>query len=71
MDKSAVKALSRNDLSEIEQAYYEALESDANSFGLHWVLIGVLSRYGFRASSPAEAMQMADRMIICWYQLQK
>ena len=71
MNESAIKALSRGDLSDIEQAYYEALESDANSFGLHWVLIGVLSRYGFRTNGTKEAEVLAGDIITCWYQLQK
>jgi len=66
-----IGALSRSDLASIEQAYEEALESNSNSFGLHWVLIGALSQQGFRASSPAEAMRMAEGIIIRWYQLQQ
>ena len=62
-----IKALSRNDLMDIEQAYYEALESNANSFGNHWILIGKLGQHGFRTSSPAEAMKVAERIVERWY----
>jgi len=64
---SQIKALSRDDLADIEQAYYEALESDSNSFGLHWILIGKLGQYGFRTSSPAAAMQTAEEIITRWH----
>jgi hypothetical protein len=43
LDELAIKALSRSDLSGIEQAYYEALESNSNSMGLHWILIGAVT----------------------------
>lgn len=66
-----VLALSRHDLMSIEQAYYEALESNSNSFGAHWVLIGVLSQNGFRTNSTTEGMRLAEWIITRWYQLQK
>lgn len=62
-----IKALSRGDLMDIEQAYYEALESNANSFGNHWILIGKLGQHGFRTSSPNEAMKVAERIVERWY----
>ena len=62
-----IKALSRDDLADIEQAYYEALESNGASFGLHWVLIGKLGQFGFRTSSPAEAMQVAEGIVMRWH----
>ena len=62
-----IKALSRDDLADIEQAYYEAMESNGDSFGLHWVLIGKLGQFGFRTSSPAEAMQVAEGIVMKWH----
>ena len=62
-----IKALSRDDLADIEQAYYEAMESNGDSFGLHWVLIGKLGQFGFRTSSPAEAMQVAEGIVMRWH----
>lgn len=64
-----IRTLTRDDLSDIEQAYYEALESNNNSFGLHWVLMGKLSQYGFRTGSPAEAMQVAEGIVMRWHTL--
>lgn len=64
---SQIRALSREDLMDIEQAYYDALESNANSFGNHWILIGKLGQHGFRVSSPAEAMQVAERIVERWH----
>ena len=64
---SQIKELSRDDLADIEQAYYEALESNANSFGNHWILMAKLGQHGFRVSSPAEAMKQAERIVERWH----
>ena len=62
-----VKNLSVSDLRNIETGYYNAIDAPRGS-GDHFILIGLLSQYNFRTYSVEEAMRVADKIIVTWYQ---
>ena len=61
--------LTETDIWDIQAHFNCALDTNAGS-GDHWILIACLNRHGFRANGTAEAMQMAEEIIVKWYQMQ-
>ena len=61
-----ISRLEQEDVDNIMIHYDRALETDHGS-GDHWILMGLLSQHGFRASDPIEAMQIAEEIIKAWY----
>jgi hypothetical protein len=56
------------DLNAIQTQYEAAMETDHGS-GEHWILIGLLGQKGFLVNSFQEAFDTAERIIICWLEL--
>ena len=61
-----ISKLDQEDFDNIIIHYERAMETDHGS-GDHWILMGLLSQYGFRASDPIEALQIAEEIIKAWY----
>ncbi|GAB4431921.1 MAG: hypothetical protein Kow0031_13180 [Anaerolineae bacterium] len=58
------------DIARISTHLDAALDNDAGS-GDHWILMSLLDEYGFRTNGTGEAMELAERIIVRWYSLQK
>jgi hypothetical protein len=73
VDKSLeeqVKLLSKANINEISLHYDNAVDTEHGS-GDHWILMGVLDKYGFRTHNPIKAVELAEEIITLWYHLQK
>ncbi len=64
-----VKNLKQSDVDDISYHYDNAVETEHGS-GDHWILMGVLDRYGFRTYNPMKAVKVAEEIIMLWYRLQ-
>ena len=65
-----VKLFNETAINEISLQYDNAVETEHGS-GDHWILMGVLDKYGFRTHSPTKAIELAEEIITLWYRLQK
>lgn len=65
-----IKRLSAADIARISTHLDTALDNDSGS-GDHWILMSLLDEYGFRTNGTNEAMELAERIIVRWYSLQK
>lgn len=68
--ENQVKLLNRAAINEISLHYDNAVETEHGS-GEHWILMGVLDKYGFRTHSPTKAVELAEEIITLWHRLQK
>jgi hypothetical protein len=69
VDRRKVSRLSEADMWDIQAHLNRALDTNAGS-GDHWILMACLNRHGFRTSGTAEAMRLAEEIIVAWYQIQ-
>lgn len=65
-----IKRLDEAAINEISLHYDSAVSTNHGS-GDHWILMAVLDQYGFRTNNPMKAIDLAEEIIILWYQLQK
>jgi len=70
VDKQFVERLTDADIWDIQAHLDRALDTHSGS-GDHWILMACLNRHGFRTHGTNEAMQLAEEIIILWYQMQK
>lgn len=69
MNEQKIAKLTDEDVWDIQAHFNRALDTNSGS-GDHWILIACLNRHGFRANGTTEAMQMAEEIIVKWYQMQ-
>ena len=65
-----VQQLSKSAIKEISLHYDSAVETEHGS-GDHWILMGVLDKYGFRTHNPMKAIELAEEIMTLWYRLHK
>lgn len=65
-----IKRLTANDIARINTHLEAALDNTTGS-GDHWILMSLLAEYGFKTNGTIEAMDLAERIIVTWYSLQK
>jgi hypothetical protein len=65
-----VQQLSKSAINEISLHYDSAVETEHGS-GDHWILMGVLDKYGFRTHNPMKAIELAEEIMTLWYRLHK
>lgn len=68
--EEAVRKLTVIAVNEISLHYDNAVETEHSS-GDHWILMGVLDKYGFRTNDPEKAVRLAEEIITEWYRHQK
>ncbi len=69
-DKQAVTQLTDADIWDIQAHLDRALDTNSGS-GDHWILMACLNKHGFRTRGTDEAMELAEEIIVLWYQMQK
>lgn len=69
-DKQAVAQLTDADVWDIQAHLDRALDTNSGS-GDHWILMACLNKHGFRTRGRDEAMELAEEIIVLWYQMQK
>lgn len=65
-----IKNLTASDIARINTHLETALDNTTGS-GDHWILMSLLAEYGFRTNGTAEAMRVAEEVIVKWYSFQK
>ena len=63
-----VRQLTAQDLYTIQTQYDAAMDTEHGS-GEHWLLIAALNQKGFPVRSVEQAVDIAERIIILWRQL--
>jgi len=66
--KERIARLDQSAINDIQIHLEIATENESGS-GDHWLLMAVLDKYGFRTNSPSQCMDIAERIIVEWYNL--